>query len=247
MSCHAEFLRVALDGDDRLSRAVLGELARLGDACTTSRQRALVELVTIVTLAPWTLSRAHHRSATAAGLTDDDILHAIALSAYFGHLNRIADAVAVQLDYAVQLPGLAADATTSPMAQAPDIIAGRHAIELSKRPATATALADWRSYLIQKDQPITRRQRTLIVRWVANWLGDGGISSPSDVTANPLDATVCSLAETVTLAPWQLSDASFEALRRAGFDDAALFDICATASAAGLFSRLEVSLVALGS
>ena len=132
------------------------------------------------------------------------------------------------------------------MAPAPDIIAGRHAIELAQRPATATALAEWRTYLIQKDQPLTRRQRTLIVRWVADWLGDGGISSPSDVTANPLDGSLCSLSEIVTLAPWRLSDASFKALRHEHFDDAALFDVCATASAAGLFSRIEVALVALG-
>jgi alkylhydroperoxidase family enzyme len=246
MSCHAEFLRVALDGNDRLPRAVLGELSTLGDACTTSRQKALVELVTAVTVAPWSLSRAHHQRATVAGLTDDDLLHAIALSAYFGHLNRIADAVAVPLDYAVQLPGHHADPTTPALSPASDIIAGRQAIDLTKRPATATALAEWRTYLIQKDQPITRRQRTLIVRWVANWLGDGGISAPSDVTANPLDGALCSLAEIVTLAPWKLSDACFEELRRDGFDDVALFDVCATASAAGLFSRIEVALVALG-
>ena len=53
----------------------------------------------MVTEEPRTLSRAHHDRAIDAGLSDDDILHAILLSAYFGHLNRIADAVAVPLDY----------------------------------------------------------------------------------------------------------------------------------------------------
>ena len=51
MACHAEFLRVALDGDDRLSRAVLGDLSALEAACTTTRQRALVELTRVVTIA----------------------------------------------------------------------------------------------------------------------------------------------------------------------------------------------------
>jgi len=247
MSCHAEFLRLALDGDDRLSRAVLGDLATVNDACTTTRQRALVELATTVTIAPWSLSREHHHRATAAGLTDDDVLHAIALSSYFGHLNRIADVVAVPLDYEVQISGRHADPTTPAMLPAPEIIAGRQAIELTKRPATANALAEWRTYMVQKDAPISRRQRTLIARWVANWLGDGGISPPSDLTANPLDGSLRELAEIVTLAPWQLADISFEALRRDHFDDAAIFDVCATASVAGVFSRIEVSLVALAS
>ncbi len=50
----------------------------------------------------------------------------------------------------------------------------------------------------------------------------------------------------MTLAPWQISDETFAPLRACGFDDAALFDVCATATSAGMFSRVEVALVALG-
>ncbi len=71
---------------------------------------------------------------------------------------------------------------------------------------------------------------------------------PSDlITRNPLDAALRTLVEQVTLAPWQLSPASFAPLRAHGFDDAALFDVCATASSAGVWIRLEVALVALAS
>src|ERR1700729_250454 len=106
MSCHAEFLRVALADDDRLSRAVLqAPIDAIALHCHDARQRALVELVQLVTVTPWALDRAAHARWLAAGLTDDDVLHAIALSSYFGHLNRIADAVAVPLDYVVAIPG----------------------------------------------------------------------------------------------------------------------------------------------
>ncbi len=216
-------------------------------ACTEPRQRALVELATAVTTAPWTLSRAHHTRAREAGLTDDDVLHAIALSSYFGHLNRVADAVAVPLDYEVQLAAPAADPTAPALDPAPRPIAGKPAIELASRPATAAAIAEWRSYLYNRDAPLTRRQRTLIVRLVARWLGDAGISSPEDLTANPLDDALRTLVEQVTLAPWQLSGASFAPLRAHGFDDAALFDACVTASSAGVWVRVEVALVALAS
>ncbi len=53
------------------------------------------------------------------------------------------------------------------------------------------------------------------------------------------------LVEQVSLAPWQLGDASFAELRAAGYDDARLFDLCAAASSFGVFSRLRVALIAL--
>lgn len=209
------------------------------------RMRALAELAVRVTLEPWALSRTDHRRAHEAGLSDDDILHAISLSCYFGHLNRIADAVAVPLDYDVQLPVPATDSTVPALPQSPIGVTGRPALELSRRPATAQAIAAWRTYIFDRDAPLTRRQRTVLARWVSLFLGDGGISTPADLTANPIDSALRDLAETVTLAPWKLSDASFAELRGHGLDDAALFDACAVASSAGMFSRLTVALASL--
>jgi alkylhydroperoxidase family enzyme len=212
---------------------------------TDPRLRALGELAVLVTLEPWSLSSQHHQSWLAAGLTDDDLLHAIMLSAYFGHLNRIADAVAVPLDYIVQLPVPAADPTVPPLAPSPVAITGRPAIDPARRPATTAAITAWRTYMFERDAPLTRRQRTVLARWVSHFLGDGGISSPDDLTANPIDTALRELAEVVTLAPWQLADASFTTLRSHGLDDAALFDACAVASSAGTFSRITVALAAM--
>lgn len=208
--------------------------------------RALAELAVIVTVEPWALSRTHHEAWLAGGLTDEDILHAIMLSAYFGHLNRIADAVAVPLDYVVQLPVPVADPTVPALAPSPIAVTGRPAIDPARRPATVAAIAAWRTYVFDRDAPLSRRQRTVIARWVSHYLGDGGISSPDDLTANPIDSALRELAEVVTLAPWQLGDASFATLRSHGLDDAALFDACAVASSAGTFSRITVALAALG-
>ncbi|HUJ62203.1 MAG TPA: hypothetical protein VLX92_27035 [Kofleriaceae bacterium] len=209
------------------------------------RMQLLVELATTVARAPWTLGRVDRTRAHAAGLDDADLLHAIALAALFGHLNRIADAVGVPLDYAVALDVPQIDPAAPQLAPAPASLTGREAIDPGGRPATARALADWRGYMFQRDAPLTRRQRTLIARWVATWLGDGGISAPDDLTNNPHDDLLRALAEQITLAPWRLGEDSFAPLRAIGFDDVALFDVCATASSAGVFSRLNVALVAL--
>ena len=208
---------------------------------------ALSELATIVTAEPWTLSRQHLKKWHDAGLSDEEVLHAGALASYFGHLNRIADATAVPLDYEVRTLPAHADPSVAPWPEAPRLVTGRAALDIAGRPATASALTEWRTYMFHRDAPLTRRQRTVIARHVAAWLGDGGISPPDDLTVNPLDEALRALAYEVTLAPWRLSDASFEALREAGFDDAALFDVCATASSAGVFSRLAVALAALAS
>jgi alkylhydroperoxidase family enzyme len=208
----------------------------------------IAELAVTVTETPWALTRQHLMRAHKADLSDDDVLHVIALASYFGHLNRIADAVQAPLDYTVKLEPPHADPTVAPWPAAPALVAGRPAIELGRRPTTANALTDWRNYIfLSHDAPITRRQRTLIARWVATWLGDGGISPPTDLTVNPLDDALRSVAEVVTLAPWKLSDETFAPLRERGFDDAAIFDVCATATSAGVFSRIEVALAALAS
>jgi alkylhydroperoxidase family enzyme len=216
-----------------------------GVKADTPRMQMLVELTTIVTEAPWTLSRGHHKRAREAGLDDADLLHAIALSSYFGHLNRIADATGVPLDYNVRALPPHVDPDVAPWPTASRLVTGRPALDLATREATAKALGEWRTYMFHRDAPLTRRQRTLIARWVATWLGDGGISSPEDLTVNPLDDALRDLAELVTLAPWKLSDEAYQRLRDAGFDDAALFDVCATATTAGVLSRIEVALAAL--
>lgn len=209
--------------------------------------RMIAGLAVSVTEAPWTLSRARLTQLYRAGLGDEDILHVIVLASYFGHLNRIADAVKGPLDYKVTHVPTQADPAVPPWSTAPALVVGRPVLDIARRPATATAITEWRHYIFYShDAPLTRRQRTLIARWVAFWLGDGGISPPTDLTVNPLDDALRSVAEVVTLAPWQITDETFAPLRAAGFDDAGIFDVCATTSSAGVFSRYEVALAALG-
>jgi alkylhydroperoxidase family enzyme len=213
-----------------------------------ARMRTIAHLAIIVTEAPWKLSRQHLTAARSAGLSDEDVLHVVVLASYFGHLNRIADAVQAPLDYTVKLEPPHSDASIQPWSAAPGLVTGRSAIDMARRPATANAFTEWRHYIFySRDAPLSRRQRTLIARWVAHWLGDGGISSPTDITVNPLDDALRAVAEVVTLAPWQITDETFAPLRERGFDDAAIFDVCATATSAGVFSRIEVALAALGS
>ncbi len=200
------------------------------------RRRMLAEIASVVTLAPWALSPGHRARARDAGLSDDELLHAIALSAFFGHLNRIADAVAVALDYDVQQLPPHAEPATPPLQRAPAPVTGHPALAIEARPATAAALAAWRDYLVAK-----RPVNVEIAGWVAELVGDAG-----PAPGGGGEPALRELVEQVTLAPWRLGDASFAPLRALGHDDAALFDACAAASSFGAFSRIRVALTALG-
>lgn len=201
----------------------------------TPRLAEIARLAVAVTLAPWDARR-------GPVLTDEDVVHVVALSAFFGHLNRIADAVAVPLDYPVAISPPPADPQVPALAPAPRALTPvpAAALELARRPATAAALQQWWAYVFDRDAPLARTDRVAVAAWVAGWLGDSTTDIPDG------DPALQALARTVTLAPWQLTDASFAALRARGHDDAWLFDACVVASTAGVRSRIAVALAALG-
>ncbi|MEO8551548.1 MAG: hypothetical protein ABI678_16335 [Kofleriaceae bacterium] len=208
-------------------------IARPREPKGTPRQRALIEIATLVTEEPWRVRR-------VPALDDEALLHTIALAAYFGHLNRIADAVAVPLDYEVRHMPPATDPTVPALAPAPAPLAGTPGLALARRAATAAAIEAWRTHVFDRDAPLSRDERAAIAGSVAGWLGD-----PRQ-PARPIEPDLHRLAELVTLAPWQLSDAVFAPLRARGWNDEKLFDAVVTASTAGLSSRVHVALVALG-
>lgn len=211
-------------------------IARPRELKGTPRQRALIEVATRVTERPWRMHRMPE-------LDDETLVHSIALSAYFGHLNRIADAVAVPLDFIVRHAPPATDPTVPALAPAPAPVSGEPVLALATRPATAAAIAAWRAHVLDRDAPLSREERAQIEGAVATWLGDPRRSSPA---AGVADRDLHRLAELVTLAPWQLCDAVFAPLRARGWDDEKLFDAVVTASTAGMDSRIHVALVAIG-
>ena len=92
--------------------------------------------------------------------------------------------------------------------------------------------------------PLGREQRMLIDAAVAERLGDRSVTARAP--QGPVDRALVDLADLVTLAPWRLGPAAYEPLRSLGFtDDRSVFDVVATASSAGVFSRIRVALAGL--
>jgi len=214
--------------------------------------RVIAGLARLVTEAPWTLERADLARARDVGLSDDAILGMIALSSFFNHLNRMADAVGIELDYEVRhrpptpVPDTPALARAEPSAW-PDPDAPRP-LELSRKPGMGAALADCRAYVMERDAPLRVPQRQVIARAVAERLGDAAtVRRLIHVEArSEVDRTLERFAEIATLAPWRLGAETFEMLRAALHTDLAVFDAIAVTSFANTVSRLDVALAALG-
>lgn len=220
------------------------------------RLRAIADLACVATEAPWALSRAHHERARAAGLSDDEVLHALALTALFGHLNRIADAVDVPLDYRVRREPPPTERAVPPFLAAPAPVDGAPVLDLARRPATAAALDAWMAYAARPSPALDAAPRAMIAAHVRRLLGaatDAATAADADAAAVPAptpragaERALLALAELITLAPWKLDAAAYAPLRAAGLDDRGIFDACAVASAAGVRARIDVAVRALG-
>jgi hypothetical protein len=207
--------------------------------------RGLVALAVAVTEQPWAMTAADLERARAAGLDDADILHAVLQSSLFGHFNRIADAVDVDLDYIDRFGAPHVEPATPPYlwpTSTPDPDAARP-IDLASRPGAVDLAAAWERCALQRDAPLAQDQRALIAAAVAERLGDS--SMPPPAAESDLDRALVNLADTVTRAPWRLGPAAYARIRQLGLaGDAAVFDAVATASSAGVFSRIRVTLAA---
>ncbi len=207
---------------------------------------ALVTLAVQVTERPWSLTRADLDRARAAGLDDSSILHVVLQSSLFGHFNRIADAVGVDLDYVDRCGAPHIEPATPPYlwpSSPPDPDRSRE-IDLASRDGAAELAAAWQRCALERAAPLAREQRTLIAAAVAERLGDRSVTSR--MPQGPVDRALVDLADLVTLAPWRLGPAAYEPLRELGLtDDRSVFDVVATASSAGVFSRIRVALAGL--
>jgi alkylhydroperoxidase family enzyme len=217
------------------------------EARLAAPEAALFALARRVTETPWALGPDDHESARAAGLGDGAILHAVVLSAFFNYLNRVADAIDLEYDYESALPRPDKDAAREPIPRPP-----RHlwpkgpafALRLADRPVTSGAFASWQAYVLERDTPLSRRDRAVIARAVAGSLCDARTTDAlADATPrSQREETLASYAELLTATPWRLDEAGLHALRELGLDDRGLLDVISVASFQNTASRLRLVL-----
>jgi alkylhydroperoxidase family enzyme len=208
---------------------------------------AILALATAVTEHPWALGPADHERARAAGLGDDAILQAVILSAYFNYLNRVADAVDIDFDYESRLPRPDRDPLHEPAPRpAPESwpTTPAFALRLADRPGTAEAYARWRAYVLEREAPLSRRDRAVLARAVASSLCDRRTvhELPDAAPRSAHEERLAAYAEVLTATPWRLTEDLLHGLRGLGLDDRGLLDVISVASFQNTASRLRLAL-----
>ncbi len=172
-------------------------------------------------------------------------MHAVVQSAFFNYLNRVADAIDLAFDYESPLPRMVKDPARAPLprpARADWPAGGAFALSLSLRPATAEGFARWRAYVMEREAPLTVRQRRVIARAVAGSLCDARTWNAL-ADAAPRDAgetTLAAYADKLSRTPWRMSE---DDLRGLGLpDDRARFDAISVAAHQATASRLALVL-----
>ncbi len=185
-----------------------------------------------------------------AGLGDAAILHVLSLAAFFNYLNRVADAIDIEFDYESPLPRMKKDPARVPVTRParadwprPDR-APPLALRLADRPFTSVPFYAWREYMLERDAPLSRRERRVLARAAATELCDARTVEhwPDAEPTNDRELALAEYAATLTSAPWQLTAAHLDRLRALHLDDEALLDVITVAAFQSTASRLALVL-----
>jgi alkylhydroperoxidase family enzyme len=208
---------------------------------------ALSRLSRVLSDEPWRFGAAELAACRAAGMPEQSILHAIMQSAFFNYLNRVADATGIAFDYATPLPAMPVERERPPFARPPRAEWPRPAavFALADRPVTAERFAAWRRYLLERDQPLSRRERRIVAGTAALATCDEvGAAELAIEPSNPREVALAAYADRLSRAPWQLGERELVPLRAHGLDDRALLDVISVASSQNTASRLTLAGVA---
>lgn len=171
-------------------------------------------------------------------------------TAFFNHLNRVADGVGIELDYPTGLPAMArVDRAPLPRPERaawprPSSVPTR--LSLEQRAATGEAFARWSDHVLERDAPLSRRDRAVVRRAVAGALCHEGLFALLEFAtpAGGREEALSTYADTLTRSPWRVDSSSLAPLRAAGLDDEALLDVIALTSFQNAASRIELALAA---
>jgi uncharacterized peroxidase-related enzyme len=99
VEAHAEDLRT-VSGDDALTEAIKTDFRQ---AAMDEPTRKMLEYVERVTLTPADIEETEVEELKRHGFTDEDIFDIVHITGYFSHINRVADALGVDLeDFMIQ-------------------------------------------------------------------------------------------------------------------------------------------------
>jgi uncharacterized protein YciW len=214
------------------------------------RARCLAGLASTLTAEPWALTREDLAEVAGQGLDAEQAEVAVTVVSMFNYFTRVADATGIEFDYQTPLPAfepdrsqLAASRPGRPSARRDTPRTRRH------RPGRlGAAWKSWRAYVLETDEPLSRRQRRLLASVVAeeaaDWEGAEALS-PGE-SRGDADGLLAGFARKLSRQPWRMEAGDLERLRAAGYPDLAVLHVIAVVAHQNADSRLVAGLAAIG-
>lgn len=211
-----------------------------------TRAAALAHFAEVVTGRPWSITPEDGARLTAHGLGAGEVEAASGVVAMFNYLTRVADASGIEYDYPSPLPEFRPERAQRPVPRpARDrwpVVAAEYR-GFPGIPAMNRAWRDWRAYVFDAGEPLTRRERGLLAAAAAQESCDGLRAdelagfSPRGGTEALLDA----FARKLSRRPWQMGPQDLQVLRDAGYGEPALLHAISVTALQNAESRLAMS------
>ena len=192
------------------------------------------------------------------GLDVDQIEAAIAVISMFNYFTRVADATGIEFDYQTPLPAFEPDlrqvSAPRPVRQASYPVLAR-GDDPPEPPATAdrarprhpplrAAWESWRAYVLEADEPPSRRERQLAARVAAEETADweeaeilGQVRSEGSG-----DRELVEFAGKLSREPWCMAPGDLDKLRGAGHSEVAILHVISVVAHQNADSRLAIGL-----
>lgn len=223
------------------------------DVRGSSREKALTGFARILTDIPWGVHRDDIEHLRTEGLSEEAIVQAIFVAAFFNYYPRVADGVGIEFDYESPLPRIAVDKTREPL---PRLASSdwNMAMDGSTLPTIAWAphvmekLEPWRKMHFERTVHLNPATRRLLGKTVAEELCDAGaLGAWKEARAeNEVDAHLEAFARKLTRTPWAMDASDVQSLRDAGLSDVAILGAITLVAHQNTISRLHHGLGAMG-
>jgi uncharacterized protein YciW len=222
------------------------------DESLAPRARTLARLAVTLTAQPWALTPEAVKDADRHGLDKDQIEAAIGVISMFNYFTRVADATGIEFDYPTALPAFEPDrdqvAATRPDHPGSSGQPAGH----RRRPddeRLQAAWESWRSYVLDTEEPLSRRERSLLASVAAresgDWEGAEALNGREDLSDG--DDRLIEFARKLSRQPWQMEEGDLEGLRAAGYSEKATLHVISVVAHQNADSRLALGLTATAS
>jgi alkylhydroperoxidase family enzyme len=197
-----------------------------------------------LTAQPWTLTPAVVAELSRRGLDEKQVETAVGVVSMFNYFTRVADATGIEFDYETPLPAFQPDLSqdTAPRPDRPGASGQPEGTRPRPQyPRLRDAWETWRTYELETDEPISRRERRLLATVAAeeatDWEGVRLLGGPADG-----DERLIEFARKLSRQPWRMVAGDLERLRAAGYSEVAILHVISVVAHQNADSRLAIGL-----